>query len=52
MLADGYRTKDIANKTWLSQRTVENKIADLKKEFKCKSITHLAITLLREKIIK
>jgi hypothetical protein len=44
--------KEIAEKTWLSDRTIENRILRLRRELNCKSITHLAITLLREGIIK
>lgn len=42
LVADGYTTKEIADKTWLCNRTVENKIQKLTKAFNCKNKTHLA----------
>jgi DNA-binding NarL/FixJ family response regulator len=50
MVVDGFTSKEIADKTWL--RTIEGRILKLMKEFNCKNKTHLAITLLRENIIK
>jgi DNA-binding CsgD family transcriptional regulator len=49
MIADGYRIKEIAEIDWLSDRAIENR--RLRREFNCKSITHLTITLLRQNII-
>ena len=52
MVANGYTAKEISEKLWLSDRTVENRILRLRERLNCKSITHLAITLLRLNIIK
>lgn len=52
LVANGLRLSQIAEKTWLSERTIEGRILRLKKQLGCKTITHLAITLLRANIIK
>jgi DNA-binding NarL/FixJ family response regulator len=51
-IANGLTSYEIAEKTTLSERTVENRILRLKKRLGCKNITHLATTLLRAKLIK
>lgn len=52
LVADGNSTIDISNITGASPRTIENHIHKLKNKFKCKTLTHLGVTLLRGKIIK
>ena len=51
MIADGYTAKEISKKLWLCDRTIENRLLRLRERLNCKSITHLAITLLRQNII-
>lgn len=51
MVADGYTAKEISEKNWLSDRTVENRIQKLINEFNCRNKTNLAITLFIAGII-
>ena len=51
-VANGFTALQIAGKLALSNRTVEHRILDLRKKLSCKSITHLAVTLLRANVIK
>ena len=52
MVADGFTALEIADKTWLSERTVEGRVYRLKTRFKAKTLTHLAIILIRLKVIR
>ncbi len=51
-VANGFTALQIADKIGLSKKTVEHRILILRKKLNSKSITHLAITLLRAKVIK
>lgn len=51
MIANGDTALEVAEKTGASERTIESRIMILKKLLDCKNTTHLAITLLRNKII-
>ena len=52
LVADGFTLLQIADKIGLCNRTVEQRILRLRKKLNCKNITHLAIMLLRAKVIK
>ena len=52
LVAKGLRLSQIAEKMGLSERTIESRISRLKNRLDCKTITHVAITLLRAKVIK
>lgn len=52
LVADGFKMLQVAEETGLTKKAVQSRILRLKKKLGCKTITHLAITLLREKVIK
>lgn len=52
LVADGFTALQICDKTGENVRTIEHRILRLRKELNCKSITHLAITLLRANLIQ
>lgn len=52
LVADGHTALEISEKTGASSKTIEKHVLSLKKDLNCKSITHLAITLLRAGVIK
>jgi DNA-binding NarL/FixJ family response regulator len=51
LVANGLRLSQIAEETSLTKRAVQSRILRLKKQLDCKTITHLAVTLVREKVI-
>lgn len=52
MLADGMHKKEIGEKIFLSERTVEAKVDKVRVGLGCKNATHLISTLLRSGVIK
>ena len=52
LVADGFTALQISDKIGVNERTIEHRILRLRKELNCKSITHLAITLLRANLIQ
>ncbi|MBA2561342.1 MAG: hypothetical protein H0V14_00245 [Chitinophagaceae bacterium] len=52
LVADGHTSLQISDKLGLSERRIQHRILRLRRELNCKNITHLAITLLRENIIR
>lgn len=52
MYSNGEPTKNIAKKYKVTPRAIEGVVARLKTEFKCKSLTHLIATFLRNGTIK
>lgn len=52
MLSHGKFAKDIAAKSNISKRTVEDIVLNLLKDFKCRNTPHLVSTFMRKKIIK
>lgn len=51
-LANGYRVREIAKEIDINTRTLEKRILVLKKQYLCKTVSHLVANYLRRKIIE